>query len=142
MEALAKPGDIVAVELPTHHGILQDAIEKYLESGQYDKHIRKMRRALQSQMRKYLGAISASFPDETKLSVPPGGLSIWVELPAGTDAYALQKAALEKGIGICPGHIFSVSDFFNHYIRVNYCPLRNAKVKNAIKLLANLVLKI
>ena len=121
------------------NGVLQDAIGRYLESGEYDKHIRKMRLALQSQMLKYLGTISANFPPNTKLQVPQGGLSIWVELPAGTDAYALQKAALEKGIGICPGHIFSASDFYYNYIRINYCPLWNIKVEKAIKMLGKLV---
>jgi hypothetical protein len=35
LEALGKTGDIVAVEAPTYHGILQDAIGRHLESGQY-----------------------------------------------------------------------------------------------------------
>src|SRR4028119_1321266 len=91
LEAHAKPGDIVAVKSPTYHGILQDAIGRHLESGQYDKHIRKMRLALQLQIIKYISAISASFPGNTKLSVPQCTLSISVELPAGMDGYAVQK---------------------------------------------------
>jgi DNA-binding transcriptional MocR family regulator len=98
-----------------------------------------MRLALQSQMVRYISAITAGFPNGTKLSVPQGGLSIWIELPQGTDAFSLQKAALQKGIGICPGHIFSTSDFFHHYIRINYCPLWNNATAKAIKTLAKLV---
>lgn len=52
------------------------------------------------------------------------------------------QPALKYGIGICPGHIFSASDFFNHYIRINYCPLWNVKVAKAIKVFAKLLLKI
>ncbi|SFD17480.1 transcriptional regulator, GntR family [Chitinophaga sp. CF118] len=121
------------------NGVLQDAIGKYLESGQYDKHIRKMRLTLQAQMLRYISTISASFPNGTKISVPKGGLSIWVELPPETDAFALQKAALRKGIGICPGHIFSTSDFFHHYIRINYSPLWNNSIEKAIKVLAKVL---
>lgn len=120
-------------------GVFQDAIGKYLESGEYDKHIRKMRLTLQSQMLRYISAITASFPAETKLSVPQGGLSIWIELPPETDAFELQKMALQKGIGICPGHIFSTSDFFHHYIRLNYCPLWNNTTEKAIKTLGRLL---
>lgn len=121
------------------NGVLQDAIGRFLESGQYDKHIRKMRMSLQSQMVKYIGAISAYFPKETRLSVPQGGLSAWIELPAETDAFSLQKASLTKGIGICPGHIFSASDIYHNYIRVNYCPLWNNKTDNALKTIASLI---
>ncbi|MCD9573684.1 PLP-dependent aminotransferase family protein [Flavobacterium soyae] len=121
------------------NSVLQAAIGKYLESGQYNKHIRKMRNALQSQMLKYLSTISEIFPAGTKLAIPQGGLSIWIELPPKIDAYALQKEALNKGVGICPGHIFSTSDFFHHYIRINYCPLWNHKTEKAINTLAKVL---
>ncbi|SEM65273.1 DNA-binding transcriptional regulator, MocR family, contains an aminotransferase domain [Mucilaginibacter gossypiicola] len=121
------------------NGVLQDAIGRFLESGQYDKHIRKMRLSLQSQMVKYVGTISGYFPKETRLSIPQGGLSVWIELPITTDAFALQKAALAKGIGICPGHIFSASNIYHQCIRINYCPLWNNKIDNAIKTIASLL---
>jgi DNA-binding transcriptional MocR family regulator len=119
--------------------VLQDAIGRYLESGQYDTHIRKMRITLQTQMIKYVNAISTYFPKGIRLSIPQGGLSIWIELNENTNAFDLQKAALKKGIGICPGHIFSTSDFYHNHIRLNYCPLWNNKIENAIKVIANLM---
>ena len=119
------------------NGILQDAIGRFLESGQYDKHLRKMRLAIQSEMIRYVGAIARYFPKECKLSMPAGGLSIWIELPKETNAFEMQKAALRKGIGICPGHIFSTSDFFHHYIRLNFCPLWNPKIETGIKTLGH-----
>jgi DNA-binding transcriptional MocR family regulator len=98
-----------------------------------------MRLAIQSQMMRYLGAISDCFPEGTRLSLPHGGLSVWIELPQGTDAFALQKAALKQGIGICPGHIFSTSDLYHHYIRLNFSPLWSPKIQKGIKTLAQLV---
>lgn len=121
------------------NGILQNAIGKYLESGLYNKHIRKMRNDLQGQMVKYIGAINQYFPEGTKLAIPKGGLSIWIELPAGLDAFNFQKKALNQGIGICPGHIFSSIDLYQNYIRLNYCPLWNNKVESAIKNLALII---
>ena len=122
--------------------VLQDAIGRYLESGHYDGHIRKLRIELQGQMIKYVSAISKQFPKDIRLSIPQGGLSIWIELPENKDAFALQQAALEKGIGICPGHIFSTSDFYHHYVRINYCPLWNSKTENAIIVLGKLVMNL
>jgi DNA-binding transcriptional MocR family regulator len=118
------------------NGILQDALGRYLESGLYARHIRKMRTELHGQMIRYVKAITDYFPEQTRLAIPKGGLSIWIELPAGIDAFELQKKALNVGIGICPGHIFSPLDYYNNYIRLNYCPLWNSKIDNAIKTLA------
>ncbi|SNR42251.1 PLP-dependent aminotransferase family protein [Flavobacterium sp. ov086] len=120
------------------NGILQDAIGKYLESGLYNKHIRKMRNDLQGQMIKYIGAINQYFPHGTKLAVPKGGLSIWIELPTGLNAFEFQKKALSQGIGICPGHIFSSLEYYENFIRLNYCPLWNNKIENAIKNLGDI----
>lgn len=121
------------------NGILQDAIAKYLESGKYSKHIRKMRNDLQGQMIKYIGAISKYFPEDTKLVVPTGGLSIWIALPGGIDGFNFQKKALRQGIGICPGHIFSSLAYYHNYIRLNYCPLWSNKMEKAIKTLAHII---
>lgn len=119
--------------------VLQDGIGRYLESGQFDKHIRKMRIAIQSQMVKYMNAVIEYFPSGAEIIAPQGGFSLWIALPSNIDAFDLQKAALANGIGICPGHIFSSSDFFNNYIRINYCPIWNHKVECAIKLIGKLI---
>lgn len=117
-------------------GVFQDALGRFLESGLYEKHLKKIRSELQRQMIRYINAISTYFPKQTAFAVPQGGLSIWLELPPGKDAYMLQKAVLNKGIGICPGHIFSASDRFHQYIRINYCPLWTFKVEQAIREIA------
>ncbi|BAV06295.1 DNA-binding transcriptional regulator, MocR family, contains an aminotransferase domain [Filimonas lacunae] len=121
------------------NGVLQAAIAKYLESGQYEKHLRKMRLALQVQMLKYIQAITKHFPNGVKISVPQGGISIWVELLHTTDAFALQKEVLNKGIGLCPGHIFSTTTYFHHFIRINFCPAWNFKIENALKAVAKVL---
>jgi hypothetical protein len=36
-----------------------------------------------------------------------------MELLEGSDAFRLQEAALEKGKGICSGHIFPASECFH-----------------------------
>lgn len=121
------------------NGVLQDAIGRYLESGQFEKHIRKLRLSLQVQLVKYLNVVAENFPPETKITVPQSGLSIWIELPKTTNAFEFQKKALQKGIGICPGHIFSTYEYFHHHIRLNYCPLINHKIDKAIITLAKLI---
>jgi len=44
---------------------------------------------------------------------------LWVEMPEGTDSVRLFHKALEHGIGITPGSIFSLSDKYRNYIRLS-----------------------
>jgi len=44
---------------------------------------------------------------------------VWVELPSGVDAYALQAAALEHHISIAPGPIFSARERFTNCVRLS-----------------------
>lgn len=119
-------------------GLLQDAIGRYLETGQYESHLKKMRHAMQSQIIRYAAAIDQYFPENTRISTPNGGLSLWIELPEEVDALQLQRNAITAGIGICPGHIFSTLTIYHHYIRINCCPLWNIKIENSIQSLGRL----
>lgn len=123
------------------NGVLQDAIGRYLETGQYEGHLRKMRIALQCQVARYTTAVHDFFPNGTRVTNPAGGFSLWIELPNSMDALQYQKAVLELGIGICPGHIFAVSGRYNSYIRINCCPIWTPKIESAIKKMGDLAKK-
>jgi DNA-binding transcriptional MocR family regulator len=119
-------------------GLLQDAIARYLESGNYQSHIKKLRLSIRYQLTRYRDAIIKYFPKETRVSDPSGGYSLWIELPPAVDALELQKMALVKGIGFCPGHIFSAANNYSNFIRLNYCPIWSEEVENALKVLGKM----
>jgi DNA-binding transcriptional MocR family regulator len=64
-------------------------------------------------------AIAEHFPPGTRVSRPAGGFVLWIELPPGTSALAVHERALEHGISVAPGPIFSAKHRFSNYIRVN-----------------------
>ena len=121
------------------NSLLQDAIARYLESGNYKAHLRKLRFAVQSQIISYRSAVTQYFPKEVKISMPVGGISLWIELPENVNSLELQKQALKKGIAICPGKIFSTSDNCENFIRINCGQLYNNKIEQAVKTLGKLV---
>nr|WP_294865315.1 PLP-dependent aminotransferase family protein [uncultured Pseudogulbenkiania sp.] len=98
----------------------QVAIADYLHSGGYDKHLRKLRHALEGQLLCLNDAIARHFPNEVRVSRPNGGYFLWVEFPEGFDTLALHRQAAELGISIAPGPIFSASRQFRNCIRLNY----------------------
>jgi DNA-binding transcriptional MocR family regulator len=97
----------------------QMVIAEFLESGGYDRHLKRLRASLQMQMDEVRRAIARYFPEGTRISRPAGGYMLWVELPRKIDAFRLYRAARAQHISILPGTVFSVSGRFSNYIRLN-----------------------
>lgn len=116
----------------------QLALADYLQGASYDRHLRKLRKTLLSERDGMINAIAEYFPDGTKLTRPDGGYFLWVELPRRTDSRQLHRRALEAGISIAPGAIFSTRDNFAHCIRLNYGHPDDRRVVRALKTLGAL----
>ncbi len=98
----------------------QLALADYLRHGGYDKHLRRLRHTLESQLASLLAAIARYFPPGVRVSRPAGGYFVWVEFDPAFDALALHQAALAQGISVAPGPIFSARRHFRHCLRLNY----------------------
>lgn len=98
----------------------QAAIADYLQHGGYDRHLRRLRYALEDQQRAMLATIARYFPGQSRVSQPQGGYFLWVELPEQLDSLKVFKMALAQGISIAPGPIFSATRRFANCIRLNY----------------------
>jgi DNA-binding transcriptional MocR family regulator len=133
--ARAKLTTSLAVSAPT-----QRALASYLERGGYDKHLRKLRQTLATQQSRFAEVLAAQFPPGTRATRPEGGYFLWVELPPGTDALRLHRAALAEGISVAPGPIFSPSHGFGHCLRLNYGHAWDARSEQALATLGRLAL--
>jgi DNA-binding transcriptional MocR family regulator len=98
----------------------QVALADYLQHGAYDKHLRRLRHALESQLAALLAAVARYFPPGVRVSRPEGGYFVWVEFAEGFDALVLHAAALAQGISIAPGPVFSASRGLRHCVRLNF----------------------
>ena len=92
---------------------------EFLESGRYDRHVRRLRATLACQMENVRQAIANYFPAGTRISRPAGGYMIWIELPPKIDGLKLHRAALTERISILPGTLFSATGRYKNYIRIN-----------------------
>ena len=116
----------------------QLAIVELIDNGGYDQHLRRLRRALAAQVARTREAIAASFPEGTRVSDPGGGFVLWVELPPGISAVDLHARALERGVSIAPGPIFSAKARFSNYLRISAGLPWDARVEHAIETLGHL----
>ena len=97
----------------------QLAIARFLESGGYDHHLRKIRRAYAEKVSSMSQAILDHFPEGTRITEPGGGFVLWVQLPGKLDSVRLYQEALQAFIAIAPGYIFSPTHKFDDCIRLN-----------------------
>ncbi|MEN8511367.1 PLP-dependent aminotransferase family protein [Burkholderia sp. RS02] len=111
----AKGASAPAADVPA-----QMAISSYLRDGAYDRFLRKLRRNLAAHQAQMLAAVRAYFPDGTEVFAPHGGYFLWIELPPRVDAMHLFGDAMESGVSIAPGPIFSATGGFRRYLRLNY----------------------
>ncbi|KGQ18776.1 Transcriptional regulator, GntR family [Lysobacter dokdonensis DS-58] len=105
----------LATALPVQLGIA-----RYLERGSHEKHLRELRLTLRKNRDDYIDAMSRHFPSGTKVSRPAGGYFLWVEMPEDVDTIALHRTAMDAGISLAPGVMFSASRGFGASVRINY----------------------
>lgn len=116
----------------------QLALADYLGSGQFDGHLRALRRELHAARDAMVQALLAHFPEGTRLSHPLGGYFLWAELPRGVDTQRLQQDAIAEDIAISPGTLFSPREAFAHGLRINFGHPDDRRVNRALRRLGEL----
>lgn len=116
----------------------QIAIAKFMQRDSFEQHLKQLRHTLRSQYVLMRNVIEESFPPGTQLSVPRGGYVIWVRLPPELDALNLYRAAIDNGITVAPGTIFSRQKNLTHYIRLNFSHLWSLEIEQAVRQLGKL----
>ncbi len=118
--------------------VTQRAMARYLRGGGYDRHLRLLRARLQANMARVSAAIAGGFPAGTRVSRPKGGCFLWVELPPEVDALELYTRALEAGVCVAPGQIFSPSQANRNCIRISCGEPWSERIAGAIRLVGRL----
>ena len=117
----------------------QLVVAEFLQSSAYDRHLRRLRATLNVQRERTAEAIAAYFPAGTRLTVPHGGVSVWVEMPHQLSSKAVFDAALEHGILVSPGLLYSNSNRFNHFLRLNCGMHFTQELDDALRTLGNII---
>lgn len=118
---------------------MQDGIALLLRQDGYDAHLAKLRRTLAAQQGALLAALKKHFPAGYRVTQPDGGYFVWVELPRGVDALEVHRQALDRGISVAPGPIFSPRREFRNCLRLNYGHPWTEELERAIATLGTFV---
>ena len=116
----------------------QLALARFLSSGAYDVHLRKGKRLYSERKDRVIQQIRQSFPAGTQTTCPQGGILLWIQLPQQVDAMQLSKQALDHGISIAPGDLFSLSSKYRNYVRICFAAVNSELDYLAISTLGEL----
>ena len=121
-------------------GLLQQlTLADFLASGNYSRHLKTLRPVLKRNAERMSAMVAEHFPANTRTSKPVGGSVLWLELPETIAAEQLFDDAIEAGISITTGQIFSPSNRYSNFVRLSYGHPWNEQTENAIRWLGQRV---
>lgn len=121
-------------------GLLQQlTLSEFMASGDYDRYLKTLRPELQCNAERMSALVAQHFPRETRTSKPVGGGVLWLELPEKVDSEVLFETAIEAGISIAPGLIFSPCNRYRNFIRLSYGHPWSEKIEQSIEWLGRKV---
>ena len=121
--------------------LTQAAIAHFLKNGRYEYHLKNLRKALHTQHLKYVQSIIEYFPEDTKISRPQGGFTLWVALNKKVDTFRLRTEAMKHNISIVPGKIFSSGTNYSNCIRLSFGRPRSDDMEYGLMMLGKMIRK-
>jgi DNA-binding transcriptional MocR family regulator len=119
--------------------LMQGIAVELLRSGEYVRHITRVREHYRIRRDATLEAFERFMPDGVTWTVPEGGFQLWAELPAGYSSIALFLLAIERGVAFIPGPLQDINHRFMHAFRFCYGSVSVEQIAEGIELLADAV---
>lgn len=120
---------------------IQMTLVHYLTSRNYESHLKQLRKKLFERKSKMTELLRTLLPDSVTIISQRGGYFVWLELPPHIDALPIYKQALKENISIAPGKMFSLTEQYNHCLRLNASFELTPKNTHALSTLATLIVE-
>jgi DNA-binding transcriptional MocR family regulator len=117
----------------------QKAILPVLQSGLFQKHLKKMRTALKARRDIVLDLLKRHAPKGVTWTEPEGGFNLWVTMPSWAKATDLYVLAQREGVAILPGMTCYANEPEHHHFRISYSYLDENALREAIPLLCDVL---
>lgn len=118
---------------------LQAALAEFVASGEYERHLGRLRRVLRSRRDALLGALAAEMPQGTRWTTPEGGYQVWVEIPGAVDTRDLLADAVAAGVLFAPGAQFHHDGRPSSALRLTFAMADEASLRRGVERLARVM---
>ncbi|MFT5726289.1 MAG: 2-aminoadipate transaminase [Desulforhopalus sp.] len=119
--------------------LVQGLAHTIFTSGRYDSHTDKMRTIYAARCEVMMDSLEKYMPQAVQWSIPEGGFSLMLTLPAGYSSVALFLKAIDRGVSFLPGPLFDIDQRFVHCFRISYACIDEEQIKEGVELLSGAV---
>ncbi len=116
----------------------QLALAELMARGSLARNHRRVTPVYQQRMAQLRDWVGRYFPAGTRATNPEGGFLLWLELPRGIDSLELYRRAMQAGIAITPGVLFSARGQYDHHVRLSCGVVEGEPARQAIQRLGAL----
>jgi 2-aminoadipate transaminase len=120
----------------------QHLVAEYLDHADMPGRIEALCREYRRRRDTMLAALAAHMPARARYTRPTGGMFVWIELPAGTDTYAvLDRSLREHQVMFFPGHSSAASPQrpSGHCLRLCFSNASPAQIAEGVARLGKLL---
>lgn len=114
--------------------VAQAIVHQFCVSGDLERSIQTVRRALGERATALAAAIRTHIP-EARFTEPDGGYFLWVDLPSDVLVEKLAPAAAERGVAVVKGSDF-VQEGGEHALRLAYSAVNPEQIEEGVRRLA------
>jgi DNA-binding transcriptional MocR family regulator len=112
--------------------VLEEALADLLTQGSYEAHLRRLTASMRQRRHEARQLIAHHFPTGTRVSNPPSGDTLWLELHPAIASMDLFKRCASEGITFGPGELFTATDRSRNCLRLNFSGPWNAVTMQAL----------
>lgn len=119
--------------------ISQVIADKFIRQGDVYRYTASVRQEYKKRGLAMIEALKASLPDYVSFEQPRGGFYTWLQLPEGSNATAILKKAIEKGVVFVTGKTFDPDGIKNDCMRVSFCNTDVETIRRGVPLIAEAI---
>jgi len=117
----------------------QLVVAEYLDSQPWLEQVKVFRELYRERRDTALAALTALMPAGAEWTRPEGGFYIWMTLPEGLDAKAMQPRAVHSRVAYVPGIGFYADGQGVRNLRLSYCFPEPDRIREGVRRLAGVV---
>jgi len=133
---------LAAVRLVDDFGVarpLQETALELLGSPAWSRHLTRLSAVLRRRRDRLHGELRRQLPELEPLSLPPGGLHLWLRLPEGTDDVDLATRARARDLVVGAGRPYFVAEPPGPHLRLSFAGADEDQLTAGVARLAELL---
>jgi DNA-binding transcriptional MocR family regulator len=120
-----------------HNQPIQLALADYIGNRHYERHIKKVNRALAVHCANYIDFLDHHLPEGAEIFTPNGGLVLWIKM-INVNTDKLSTMLSKQAVYIKAGNLFSTTKLYQDCLRINIGQVPTKQVYAQLALLCKL----